>query len=56
MVEYDSVVWGDEREFVPRLDGKSFFTSRWIVSEHVLRHVAGTIDHGPHYIRENASV
>jgi hypothetical protein len=33
MVEYDSIMRGDVREVVPRPEGKSFLTSRWIVAE-----------------------
>lgn len=43
VVEYDSIMRGGVREVVPRLEGKSCLTSRWIVTERVLRHVAGTV-------------
>ena len=44
MVEYDSVMRGGVQGFVPRPEGKSGLTSRWIVAEHVLRHATGIVE------------
>lgn len=56
MVEYDSIMQGGVREVVPRPEGKSWLTSRWIVAKRVLRHVASTVEQRLHYIREDAAL
>ena len=56
MVEYDSVMPGGVQEVVPRPEEKLGLTSRWIVEEHVSRHVIGTVEQRLHDIRDYAAV
>ena len=54
VVEYDSVMQGGVQGFVPRPEGKSGLTSRWIIADHVL--VTGTVEQRLHHIRVDAAV